>query len=337
MRFTTSCSRLALICAASALLATGAQPAGGLAQPAGGASPPSTTAPARPAPETAQLRAFPSPEEAVKALIEALQAPKMQSLIPILGRAVLNSVPQTEQQADQVRRAAGAWLARQPYEIAYPDEPEHRRALALIGEARVPLPAVLVRTQRGWVFDSQGTIEAMRERRIGVNEANALRALRALAAAQAKFRVSDRFNDGVLQYSRHIRAATPGQIDGLVTDESVPGASLDLLNHAFAEAEGEPGDPKLRPPAGYGYRILSGQGPHAEGGARSYLVDGRMTEGFAAVAWPTRPGETGLSTFIMDHRGMIFEREFGDRTVDEVRRMTAFDPGPGWDRVEEPE
>jgi hypothetical protein len=62
-----------------------------------------------------------------------------------------------------------------------------------------------------------------------------------------------------------------------------------------------------------------------------------MTEGFAVVAWPVRPGASGISTFIMNHRGTIYEREFGPRTAEEVRRMTVFDPGPGWDPVGEGE
>jgi hypothetical protein len=63
------------------------------------------------------------------------------------------------------------------------------------------------------------------------------------------------------------------------------------------------------------------------------LLNGRLTEGYAVVAWPARPGDTGLSTFIMNQQGVVFEREFGDRTLEQVQRMMAFDPGPGWTRV----
>ena len=95
---------------------------------------------------------------------------------------MLDSVPRDERQATEMRRAAGGWLAEQPFEIAYQDE-AHTRAVALFGKARAPLPAVVARTARGWAFDQQATIAAMLERRIGVNEANAIRALRALAQA----------------------------------------------------------------------------------------------------------------------------------------------------------
>jgi len=325
------------ICAASAVLILGAAPAVGHAQSSTRPSQAGTPGQARPVTDGQQQSAFATPEEAVRALITAIQAPTAQPLVSILGRKVLDSVPYSERQASEMRRAAGNWLALQPFEIAYQDETQRRRAMALFGEARVVLPAMLVRSHRGWVFDQEATIAAMRERRMGVNEANAITALRTLARAQERFRLSDRSGDGVLQYARRIRSSAPGRVDGLVGSEFVPGPSIDLLNHAFAEAEGEPGDPRLRPPAGYAYKILMAQGPSAEGGARSYLVEGRLTEGFAVVAWPAQPGETGLSTFIMDHRGAIFEREFGNLTTREVQKLTAFDPGAGWTRIQEAE
>jgi len=182
----------------------------------------------------------------VKALIEALQAPTDLPLRGVLGGPVLDTVPLSERQADDRRRAAGGWLALQTFEIA----PEAGgRATALFGEAHVPLPALLVQTPRGWVFDQAGTIEAMRKRRIGVNEANALEALRALAAAQSRYRLSERRADGVLEYARRIRSSGPGRLDGLTASgqEVVPGASTDLLNQAFGQAEGEPGNPRLMP------------------------------------------------------------------------------------------
>jgi hypothetical protein len=298
---------------------------------------------AQPAPQPATTssqsptRSFASPEAAVRALIEGIRAQGLDPLAAILGRVVLDSIPPAERQTSAVRQAAGARLAGESFEIRYEDA-ARSRAVAVFGDTQAILPAVLQRRPRGWVFDQQGTIAAMRERRIGTNEANALRALRALAQAEERFRVADRTGDGVLQYARRIRSS-PGLRDGLVAGDAdvVPGSSASLLNEAFARAEALPGQRSSDPPGGYAYRILTAQGPNADGGAKSYLINGRLTEGFAAVAWPTKPGETGLSTFIMDHRGAIFEREFGARTVEDVQRITAFDPGPGWTRVQEDE
>ena len=160
-----------------------------------------------------------------------------------------------------------------PFEIAYEDG-ARSRAVALFGGDGRRSPRCWRRTARGWAFDQEGTIAAMRERRIGVNEANAIRALRALAQAQERFRVSDRTGDGVLQYAaahpQHPGAARRARRRRGI----VPGPSMDLLNEAFARAEASPVIPAPDPQGGYAYRILPAQGPHAEGGARSYLASG---------------------------------------------------------------
>ncbi|MCC7283909.1 MAG: DUF2950 family protein [Acetobacteraceae bacterium] len=300
-------------------------PAGPLmAQPA----PEPQTSPA-PAP---QLRAFATPEAAIQGLIQAMGTPDIQALTEVLGRRVLNNVPRVERDTQAQRLAAARQLAAMRFEIVYDNE-ARTRAGAVFGPDRIRLPAALVRGQRGWTFDPAGTITAMRERRIGVNEANALRALRALARAQDAYRRRDVLGDGVLQYAQHI-ASSPLKMDGLAPSPlgAVPGAAIGL-NESFARAEGRPGEAGFNPMGGYGYRILTAQGTAAEGGAKSYLVNGRLTEGYAVIAWPVRPGETGLSTFIMDWRGNIFEREFGAGTAAEVARITSFDPVPGWTKV----
>jgi hypothetical protein len=281
---------------------------------------------------TPNRRTFTKPEEAVHALITAVAAPTLEPLIEILGRGTLESVPPEERQSAEVRRATGRRLAGQRFEIEYTDA-ERTRAVALFGDSRVSLPALLEKTRRGWMFDPEATTAAIRERRIGANEANAIRALRAFAQAQDTFRLRDMAGDGVLQYARRIRS-TPGENDGLVASEGVPGPVTSLLNEAFARAEGEPGEPALRPIGGYAYKMLQAQGAGADGGAKSYSINGRLSEGYAVIAWPTRPGENGLSTFIMNHHGTIFEREFGDQTAAAVRPISAFDPGPGWTRVD---
>lgn len=280
-----------------------------------------------------QQQAFATPEAAIEGLIAAMREPGTGPLARVLGQRVLDAIPISERQGPEVRRVTADQLARMPVSIEYLDA-DRTRARALFRPERNPLPSTLARTPRGWVFDQAATIQQMRERRIGVNEANATRALRALAAAQNAFRRRDMTGDGVLQFAPRI-ASTPGRTDGLVPSERgmLPGPAIGL-NQAFARAEGRPGDPAHRPAGGYAYRILTAQGPDAEGGAKSWLVNGRLTEGYAVIAWPVEPGVTGLSTFIMDWRGRIHEREFGPNTIAEVSRIEAFNPGPGWERVD---
>lgn len=280
-----------------------------------------------------KIRHFPTPEAAVQALVGAIQEPRLAALEAVLGRAVLDDIPPGERQQAAVRRAAGAKLAAERFQIRHLDG-EDRRAVAEFGDAHAQLPAVLRKSSRGWAFDQAATMQAMRERRIGVNEANAIRALHALAAAQQRFRTSDRSGDGTLCYAARIRSS-PGRRDGLVVGDGdpVPGPTSSLLNDAFAAAEAPRGQRMPDPPGGYVYRILSAQGQNAEGGAKSYLTHDRLTEGFAVIAWPAQPGTSGLSTFIMNQAGTIYEREFGAGTAGEVARITTFDPAPGWTRV----
>jgi hypothetical protein len=285
-------------------------------------------------PQPPAQRAFATPEAAIAAMIAAMREPGLEPLTRVLGSRVAAAIPPAERRSPEERRVMADRLSRMPFTISYLND-ERTQATALFGPDRNPLPATLARTGRGWVFDQDATIAAMRERRIGVNEANALQALRALAAAQDAFRRRDMVGDGVLQYAQRI-ASRPGLTDGLVPSQqgALPGAAIGL-NEAFARAEGRPDDPNFRPPGGYGYRILTTQGPNAEGGAKSYLVNGRLTEGYAVVAWPVQPGVTGLSTFIMDWRGRIYERELGAATLAEVARISAFDPGSGWEPADD--
>ena len=281
-----------------------------------------------------EVRAFATPEAAVQGLIVALKAPTLDPLMAIFDRDVLDSIPPEERRSDAARRAAGERLAKEPVTIVYGDD-SHTTARAIVGKENFPLPIPLVKNNAGWIFDGKVGVAEMNQQRIGVNEANAIRALHALAGAQDTYRERDSDGDGILQYAQRIRG-TEGRLDGLVNEGSdVPGPTTALLNDAFARAEGKPGDPDHHPVGGYGYAILTEQGPHAEGGAHSYLLDGHMRDGYAVIAWPTRPGQTGESTFIMNQSGDIYEREFGEQTLQAVRQITAFDPDENWSPVEE--
>jgi len=281
------------------------------------------------------VRAFATPEEAIQALVAALRAPTTQPLEELFGRAILENVPPEERRSDADRRAAGERLAEQTVKIVY-DNGDRTRARAIVGEENFRLPTPLVRSDQGWIFDGAAGVAEMTERRIDVNEGNAIRALQALARAQDFYRQADRDGSGVLHYAARIRG-TDGKLDGLVNpdDASVPGPATSLLNQAFGRAEGKPGDPDHHPAGGYGYAILTAQGPHAEGGARDLLVNGNLVDGYAVIAWPTRPGVTGNSTFIMSQEGVVYEQEFGDETLEAVRKLTAFDPDDNWSPVEE--
>ena len=106
---------------------------------------------------------------------------------------------------------------------------------------------------------------------------------------------------------------------------------------AQAEGEGYPGEMasgKPIPYQGYYFRVLKAQGANAQGGAMSYVKLGRMTGGFALVAWPASYGSSGIMTFQVNQDGVVFQKDLGASTSRLAPRLTQFDPDLTWARVE---
>jgi hypothetical protein len=83
---------------------------------------------------------------------------------------------------------------------------------------------------------------------------------------------------------------------------------------------------------GYRYRILKGQGPDAPGGAYDYVVQGRMIGGFALIAWPASYGSSGVMSFIVNHEGVVYEKDLGPNTAAAAGKITRFNPDRSWKR-----
>src|SRR4030095_15824105 len=65
---------------------------------------------------------------------------------------------------------------------------------------------------------------------------------------------------------------------------------------------------------GYLYRQLISQGKDAQGGAREYIVDGKLKKGFALIAYPADYRASGLMTFIVNQDGVVWQRDLGENT-----------------------
>lgn len=92
---------------------------------------------------------------------------------------------------------------------------------------------------------------------------------------------------------------------------------------------------KVTPYHGYYYRVLTGQGPAANGGAYDYVVRGKMFGGFALVAYPAEWGNSGVMTFIVNQDGVVFEKDLGPDSAARARKIERFDPDSGWTRVQD--
>ena len=204
------------------------------------------------------------------------------------------------------------------------------RARIAAGQKGWTLPFPLVKTAAGWRFDISAGIAEMRLRQIGRNELAAIKVAQAYADAQREYVARDRNGDGVPEYAQKI-ASSPGKMDGLywpskATEEPSP------LGRLLADAAAEKG----RTPGsyhGYSYRILTAQGPDAAGGARNYIVDGRMTEGFGLILWPARYDQTGIMTFMINQDGQVYEKNLGPDTASQAARVKTFNPDATWRKV----
>lgn len=278
-------------------------------------------------------RTFQSPEEAVRALTAAVKAENLSEIVAIFGpegQALIDSSdPATARRNRQVFVAAVAERWRL-------DEQGSSRRVLVIGNEDWPFPVPLVHDEAGWRFDTAAGKEEVLARRIGRNEIAAIQSCRTYVAAQRLY--AERGHDG---RPAGVYAATfwsdAGRENGLYwqAKHGQKRSPLgDLLAQAAAERRTVGAQRAERSPFnGYYFKILTGQGPGASGGAKDYLVNGAMSGGFALVAWPAQYDGTGVMTFIVNHDGVVREKDLGTGTDASVEAMKLFNPDDSWSAV----
>lgn len=277
---------------------------------------------------------FDSPDHAVHALIEAARADRPQQLLKILGRGGRKLVFSGDPVADKLGRAK--FVAA--YDTANRIEPQgDDRTVLIIGEKQWPFPIPMVRHGRAWRFDAHAGVEAIIDRRIGRNELDAIEVCRAYVDAQRDYAALVRRSDGQVEYAQHFMSS-PGKRDGLywpiaAGEPESPMGPLIASARAAGYPAGKEAQQHPAPYHGYFYRILKRQGEYAADGPRDYRVDGRMTGGFALVAFPARHGDSGVMTFIVNQDGIVYQKNLGRRTEIIARQMSEFDPDPSWSKV----
>jgi len=202
-------------------------------------------------------------------------------------------------------------------------------AFIVVGDDGWTLPVPLVKRTAGWQFDTQAGLQEMRVRRIGRNELAAIQTLLAIRDAQDDYAETTHDGETLHVYASKL-ASSPGRHDGLYWPTG-PNEPPSPLGEAFSDAsrpnQSEDGY------NGYRFRLLTAQGKHAQSGAMNYVVDGKLFGGFAVIAWPVRYGDTGVMTFMVNHLGIVYERNLGPQTDTKASGIQTFDPAPGWRRV----
>ena len=203
----------------------------------------------------------------------------------------------------------------------------------VVGKNEWPLPIPLVKDDGRWRFDSEDGARELLYRRIGSNELAAIKVARAIYQAQLQYVASGHDGQDKGLYAQRFRSK-PGTQNGLywpVAEGETPSPAGPLV--ADAEAEGYEGG-KRQPFYGYYFRILKSQGSHARGGAKDYVVDGKMTGGFAILAYPVEYGSSGVMSFLVDSHGAVYQADLGEATAEAAKAMKAFDPDRSWKRLE---
>ncbi len=274
---------------------------------------------------------FASTQDAAHALFVAMQSQSEQAPLNVLGPAakeVLSSGDPTEDADARV-----GFVVR--YQAMHRFVTEANGAVTLVvGAENWPFPIPLVNDHGKWRFDTDAGKDEILFRRIGRNELAAQDACQNLVEAQKEY-----FSRAPAGFSRQFAqklVSEEGRHDGLywhgAYDEfDSPINALIAYAHGSG-SKNQVGDPV--PFNGYFFRILTSQGPHALGGAKTYIVDGVMTGGFAFIAYPAEYRSSGVVTFIVDESGTIYEKDLGPDTTKLAEAMTAYDPDSTWHKVE---
>lgn len=276
---------------------------------------------------------FQSPNTAFKALLEAVKAHDHDRLRAILGPGSGDVVSSGDEVADRTAARQFVAAAKEKTRLVKSGD---TATIVHLGKSDWSFPIPLVKDGGGWRFDTAAGKEELLNRRIGRNELRTIAVCYAYVDAQREYARQDRDHRGVGEYAQKFRSA-PGKRDGLywevsANEEQSPMGPL----VAMATSEGYTHkDPNAEPMPfhGYFFRILTAQGSHAPEGARSYIVDGRMTRGFALVAYPAHYGSSGIMTFIVNQVGIVFQKNLGEKTAEIAAAMTEYDPDASWDPV----
>ena len=282
--------------------------------------------------QAAAQKEYESVNAAVDALIAALRSDDPKALVQVLGEEGRRLVSSGDRVAD--RAAAQKFVAE--YDQRHQLQAGGGKVVLHVGSDDFPLPIPLVPDGPMWRWDTEAGAEEILNRRIGRNELSAIQVSLAYVDAQREYYSRPRSKDGVLEYAQRF-GSTPGRRDGLywpTKDGEMPSPLGDLVVKARGEGYRANKDGGRTPYHGYFYKILLGQGPQAPGGAFDYVANKHMIGGFALVAFPAQYASSGVMTFIVNHDGVVYQKDLGPKTAQLAEAMKRFDPDSSWQRVE---
>jgi Protein of unknown function (DUF2950) len=287
-------------------------------------APPTTVAP------SAGATTFDTPQQAADALVEAADKFDVAALSHMFGPGGEGVVFSGEFAQDRKHAADFAAEAREKKSVSV-DPKGGNRAFLLVGTEDWPFPVPIVKSGNKWFFDGKAGLQELLYRRIGANELDAIEICHGYVEAQYEYAMQPREGFDVNQYAQRI-ISNRGKQDGLAW-QNADGTWGGPIGEKIAQAIEQGYSIGSEPYHGYFFKVLKGQGPDAPLGKMDFVVKDVMIGGFALVAAPAEYGVTGVKTFIISHDGVVYEKDFGPKTLDEFQTMERFNPDKSWTPV----
>jgi hypothetical protein len=313
----------ALVCGCACAVSAAQQPA---PKPAGAGKPVQATV----STASGAVQTFNTPQSAADALVKAAGDFDQTALARIFGPDGKEIVFTGELALDRKHALDFAQEAQEKLKVTV-DPNISNRAFLLVGNEDWPFPVPIVKKGEMWSFDSKAGREELLHRRIGANELDAIQICHGYVEAQVLYAFEPRQGYDVNQYAQRI-ISTAGTQDGLAWQNS-DGSWGGPIGEKIAQAIEQGYDLKSEPYHGYFFKILKGQGPAAPLGQMDFVIKGVMIGGFALVAAPAEYGITGMQTFIVSQDGVVYQKDFGIKTLDEFSKMELFNPDDSWTPV----
>jgi hypothetical protein len=279
--------------------------------------------------ERSGQQTFSSAADASQALVTALQNDDQPALLKILGSGAGDIVSSGDPTEDKSDREQFVQKYQQMHRLV--KEPDGTTTL-YIGAENWPTPIPLMRSASGWYFDTAAGKQEILYRRIGRNELAAIQVCQELIDAEKEYYGQPHDGGPDKQYAQQFLSDS-GKHNGLYwkTESNDPNSPIGpLLAFAAVESNAQDSGQPPQPYMGYYFRVLKAQGPSAPGGARSYVMDGKMTGGVAFVAYPAEYRSSGVMTFIVKKDGIVYEKDLGVRTMEIAKSLAKYDRDSSW-------
>jgi hypothetical protein len=289
-----------------------------------------TKTPASAVAPSASTMTFDTPQKAADALVNAAEKFDVVALSHMFGSGGEGVVFSGEFAQDRKHAADFATEAHEKESVSV-DPKTGNRAFILVGNEDWPFPVPIVKSGNKWFFDGKAGLQELLYRRIGANELDAIQVCHGYVEAQYEYAMQPREGYDVNQYAQRI-VSTQGKQDGLAW-QNADGTWGGPIGEKIAQAIEQGYTSSAGPYHGYFFKVLKGQGPDAPLGQMDFVVKDVMIGGFALVAAPAEYGVTGVKTFIVSHDGVVYEKDFGPKTLDEFLKMELFNPDKSWSSV----